>query len=267
MVFLSILVCLLLKTGIQIVSEGQLTELWNVKTLVANFCLLFAGYPYFGMLGINNPVWYVCILVQCYIMYYLIEWLLNKVSANEINFVRVCVYAFVVIISFGTFRMGFLNEASFRGVTSFSIGILICLGNRILSERNIIIYNNRKYIGLISLVLSLALCGVVFLGINQRWVLQFLVFPVFVFGLINLNIEVPKTVSQLGDISFEVYVFHYPLMVLIQLISEITGFYISHSYLTMILFLVFVWIVAWLMWKLLDLPLRRKMRELEKRYE
>lgn len=126
---------------------------------------------------------------------------------------------------------------------------------------------NRKNIGLISLVLSLAQCGVVFLGINQRWVLQLFVFPVFVFGLINLNIEVPKAVSQLGDISFEVYVFHYPLMVLIQLISEITGFYISHSYLTMILFLVFVWIVAWLMWKLLDLPLRRKTRELEKRYE
>lgn len=168
MVFLSTLVCLLLKTGIQIVSEGRLTELWNVKTLVANFGLLFAGYPYFGMPGINNPVWYVCILVQCYIMYYLIEWLLNKVSANEINLVRVCVYAFVVIISFGTFRMGFLNEASFRGVTSFSIGILICLGNKILSERNIINYNNRKNIGLISLVLSLAQCGVVFLGINQR---------------------------------------------------------------------------------------------------
>ena len=96
---------------------------------------------------------------------------------------------------------------------------------------------------------------------------SFAVFPIFVFGLINLNIEVPKAVSQLGDISFEVYIFHYPLMVLIQLISEITGFYISHSYLIMILFLVFVWIAAWLMWKLLDLPLRRKMRELEKRYE
>lgn len=146
MVFLSTLVCLLLKTGIQIVSEGRLTELCNVKTLVANLGLLFAGYPYFGMLGINNPVWYVCILVQCYIMYYLIEWFLNKVSAHEINFVRVCVYAFVVIISFGTFRMSFLNEASFREVTSFSIGILIYLGNKILSERNIINYNNRKNI-------------------------------------------------------------------------------------------------------------------------
>lgn len=267
MVFISILFCLLLKTGVQIVSDGRLTELWNVKTLVANFCLLFAGYPHFGMLGINNPVWYICILIQCYIMYYLIEWLLNKVSANEINFVRVCIYTFVVIVSFVTFRLGFLNEASFRGITSFSIGILICQGNKILSDRNIINDKNRKSIGLISLVLTLALCGVVFLGINQRWVLQFLVFPVFVFGLINLNIEIPKAISQLGDISFEVYVFHYPLMVLIQLISEITGFYISHSYLIMILFLVFVWIVAWLMWKLLDLPLRRKMRVLEKRYE
>ena len=267
MVFISILVCLLLKTGIQIVTEGQLIELWNVKTLVASFCLLFAGYPYFGMLGINNPVWYVCILVQCYIMYYLIEWLLIKASANKINSIRVFVYTFVVIASFGTFRLGFLNEASFRGITSFSIGVLICIGNKILRDRNIINDNNSKYIGLISLVLTLALCGVVFLGINQRWVLQYLVFPALVFGLINLNIEAPKVISKLGNISFEVYVFHYPLMVLIQLISEITCFYITHSYLTMILFLVFVWIVAWLMWKFLDLPLRGKTRELEKRYE
>ena len=267
MAFLSILVCLLLKTGIQIVSEGQLTELWNLKTLVANFCLLFAGYPYFGMLGINNPVWYICILVQCYIMYYLIEWLLNRVSTNEINTIRVCVYTFVIIASFGTFYLGFLNEASFRGITSFSIGVLICLGNNFLSEKSIINYNNRKYTGLISFVLTVVLCGVVFLGLNQRWVLQFLVFPVFVFGLINFNIKSPKEMSQLGDISFDVYVFHYPLMVLIQFISEITGFHIIHSYFTMILFLVFVWIFAWLMWKLLDLPLRRKMRELEKRYE
>lgn len=267
MAFLSILVCLLLKTGIQIVSEGQLTELWNLKTLVANFCLLFAGYPYFGMLGINNPVWYICILIQCYIMYYLIEWLLNKVSAYEINFVGVCIYTFVVIVSFVTFRLGFLKEASFRGITSFSIGVLICLGNKILSDRYIINDKNRKSVGLMSLVLTLALCGVVFLGINQRFVLQYLVFPALVFVLINLNVEAPKVISKLGNISFEVYVFHYPLMVLIQLISEITCFYIKHSYLTMILFLVFVWIGAWLIWKFLDLPLRGKTREFEKSYE
>lgn len=66
---LSTLICLILKIILDLVGGdlNQIHELLNTKSMITNFLLLFAGYPYMNMRGINNPLWYVCVLIQCII--------------------------------------------------------------------------------------------------------------------------------------------------------------------------------------------------------
>lgn len=264
MVFISILVCLFLKTLISIITNGTLIELWNLKTLIANFALLFAGYPYFDMLGINNPVWYVCVLIQCYILYYIFEFIFKKLNINSKIHIRLITYEIIVVLAVVTHHYGILNEASFRGIVSFSIGIVICSVNWLLSNKNFINENNCKSISLLLFILSAFSCGIALFRINQRYILQFFVFPFLVWSMVNARFSDVSVVSRLGDISFELYVIHYPLMVLLQLVQILTGYTLQHSYTTMVLFLIFAWVISGLMWKYIDLPIRNKVKEIKK---
>lgn len=252
MTFISILMCLLLKTFIGLLSFNNILELWNIKTIVANFGLLFAGYHFFKMIGINNPIWYICILIQCYLFYYFVSYCAESSRVKKTDFTIMVAYLFLIVISMITFHYGLLDELAFRGWASFSIGVILCAFNHLLLNKHIIKDENRKYFGLIFLGLAILFSGGVFLGINQRWILQFFVFPSLIVFLTNTNVPHIKLISDLGDISFELYLFHYPLMVLVQLILMITGSSLNHSYITIILFLLSAWICAWLIWKYLD---------------
>lgn len=267
MVFVSILICLVFKSVMIIITNGQLIELWRPKVLVANFALLFAGYPYFEMLGINNPTWYICVLIQCYILYYIFEYILKKIEINNKNLIRMINYMVIIAIAVIMYHSGVLSELSFRGIVSFSIGILICILNQMLNNNNYINEKNKNLFSLILFILAVISCGTILLGMNQRWVLQFLVFPFFVWSLSNAEVPKVAMVPQLGDISFEVYIIHYPLMVLLQLFLDITRYSMKHSYLTMMIFLIIVWGIAWVMWKYIDLPIRKKVKGYEKKYE
>lgn len=238
--------------------------MWNLKTLIANFALLFAGYPYFDMLGINNPVWYVCVLIQCYILYYIFEFIFKKLNINSKIHIRLITYEIIVVLAVVTHHYGILNEASFRGIVSFSIGIVICSVNWLLSNKNFINENNCKSISLLLFILSAFSCGIALFRINQRYILQFFVFPFLVWSMVNARFSDVSVVSRLGDISFELYVIHYPLMVLLQLVLILTGYTLQHSYTTMVLFLIFAWVISGLMWKYIDLPIRNKVKEIKK---
>ena len=257
MVFLSILVCLLLKSELSILtSDGRLGDLWSAKTLLVNFGLLFAGYPYLETMGINNPVWYVCVLIQCYLLFYLIEWGLSKLEVEKRSRWRLYIYVALACIALVTFRLRLLNEGSFRGIASFSIGVLLCIAHQTYRLEDIL---RKKWIGILLMALAVAF-------LKQRWVLQFFVFPAVVFGLSRYMIPGSKTISDLGDISFDLYVIHYPLMVLVKLVLAMSGGELVHSYGTMGVFLVVSWCIAGLMWKYIDLPSRSLTKQLEMKF-
>jgi len=55
-------------------------------------------------------------------------------------------------------------------------------------------------------------------------------------------------------------------MVLLQLISLSFDISFCHSYRSMILFLLFAWVIAYIMWKFIELPVNKKIRNFEKRF-
>ena len=78
--FIACLFTLITESLILILTDNseQLSMLWGIKTLFANFFLLFSGWRPFVMMGINNPTWYLCVLIQCYLLFYVVQFITEK---------------------------------------------------------------------------------------------------------------------------------------------------------------------------------------------
>ena len=91
-----------------------------LKIIAANFLLIFSGWPYFSMTGINNPTWYCCILIQCYIVFFI---LIKAIKAEKI---RPYLFVLVSVFSFIFYKIGIIQNSTFRGLSSFFIGCCLC---------------------------------------------------------------------------------------------------------------------------------------------
>ena len=69
-----------------------------------------------------------------------------------------------------------------------------------------------------------------------------------------------KSISFTGGVSYEVYLWHIALYCLIKLIVDTNNTIIHHSYLTMFLFLIFVESIAVLLYKYLEKPINKLVR-------
>ena len=61
----------------------------SVGTIIASYTLTFCGWCFNSGLGINNPTWYLCVLLLYYILYYVIEFISQKVRVSK-NVIYIC---------------------------------------------------------------------------------------------------------------------------------------------------------------------------------
>ena len=228
------------------VQAADISVLWNAKTLIANFLLIFSGWPYFGMMGINNPTWYLCVLIQCYLAFYLIEWVSEKLKINRIWFDGA-----MIVLAFGLYRIDLIADSTYRGIGAFSVGSILCgLQDRI---------PKKKWIAGSALVLSAVLLACI--PSQQRRIVTFIAFPAVVMlcawweGKGSEKAE--KLTGLLSKMSFEVYIWHYPLMALEQMISRVTGFGPYRSYWSMAAFALTVWLLAYPLYRYVETPVNR----------
>lgn len=120
--------------------------------------------------------------------------------------------------------------------------------------------------GVLLIVLSLVLSGFILVGIDQRWILKFITWPLLILGVSILDIKGNDIITKASDISFDVYVWHYPLMVFVQLVCAILKLNIKHTYFTMLLFLILSWDISFVSWRYIDVPIRNRLRKLDGKY-
>lgn len=228
----------------------NLSTLWNFKSLLVNFLLIFSGYPYFSMIGINNPTWYLCILIQCYLMYYIIRILSEKIGIRRIWFDIT-----IIVLTVGLHHFSLLPESTYRGLEAFSIGVVLCG----LREK----IPKKKWFALILIILSIA--AIVIIPAQQRRICTFIAFPAIVLLCVWSRFEINDTtrniISTSGKVSFELYIWHYPLMAVEQMIMRISGFEIERSYLSMTAFVIVAWILAYLLFRYVEKPINQLIRE------
>lgn len=219
-VTIACLFILVVKTFLYMDSPSDLSALWNIKAVTANFLLLFSGYPFFSMIGYNNPTWYIAILIQCYAVFYLLKYITNKL---HIRFLFVCSLFVALAVILNKFSL--LYDNSFRGFETFFIGVIICdiSENYKAIIQRVKIAQNKKFVSaFLSLVIIIALCSIFFFPKYQRIALVFGIFPEtiilsFLYRDVKINSKIRSVFKCLCGVSFEVYIWHYPLMATIQL--------------------------------------------------
>lgn len=257
-VTIALIFAIVIKTiNYSVYGAGELSSIWNFKTLVANFLLIFRGWPYFKMTGINNPTWYLCILIQCYLIFYLCLYIQDK------KYKRTLVWVGIAALSFYMYYKGALDNSSFRGIECFFIGAALCDLFEYLFEKEFTKSRVFKIVCVFSAVVIITVSLIViifkFPDVRNKQVRIF-IFGVFIWLILIAYLfrDVhSKIIQNVGKISFEVYVWHSPFLAATRLLMNVFGFTIDHSYLTMLLFTAIVWGFAILLWKFVETPINR----------
>lgn len=235
-------------------------SVWGV---ILNALGLQSGGVFNGYM-INNPTWYISVLLLCYAVFYLLTYLSKRWQTPHAY-----LFVFMVLLGCGVQTYGinlpFLNGSSCRGYYAFFFGALLAEGLEWLCtakrSQNIYIY---IFWGSLMSVAILS-CLMVY---KWEWVaggINYLMTFVFYPALIILFSSRPlaklfdhNCIGTLGKITYDTYIWHCPNFLLLYIIPALTGR--SWSLLTvkaMLLYTVFSFVVGAVSYYALERPINR----------
>ena len=206
--------------------------------------------------GINNPTWYVSVLLICYAVLYLLTWLSDK-----LGIAKQWLYVGMILLGASaltySFNLPFLNFYSARGYTAFFTGV--CL--EMLFARYPI-YERKSW----------GICGVLFLALfwllskfyysaveaDMRFLTIFLLWPCVM--LVFKTPVMSRLLSQrfwgvLGAISFNAYVWHADLIKIINTYCRWSGQNFFRNRPAMLMFGVAAFLVGAVSYRFLEKPI------------
>ena len=128
MCWLSIICIIVLEIINKIIFGSPLsTDGMGIWKLINNFALTFDGSIYYaeGTLGFNNPLWYICVLLLCYLLFFFAVKICDKKGFN-IGLIGI----FIVIFSYWLyiFNLSLIPPANrdlVRGIIPFFLVLLL----------------------------------------------------------------------------------------------------------------------------------------------
>ncbi len=250
--------------AVKCIGSNDLINLQDTKAHLANLFLIFEGWPCCQMIGYNNPTWYLCILTKCLLWFLTFELIVKYILAKKKTGTHIKIQDTairllsigIVIISIRILRSkNVISFTAYRGLNSFftGVGIYVICNN----------IRTNKYFALLYAVLSICLYYYA-LNSNKDF-LVYVVYPALLLLCVNWNglkhNKLKRVLELLGDVSFEVLVWHYPFMALEQAIIRITGREINRSNYTMIGFTILTWIICWFIYVYIERPINNILRK------
>ena len=247
---LSVLAMLIITFFWKMQGKATMPGIW--KTVNSFTCTFYGGsIRVAGDMGINNPLWYVCVLFICYVLFFLIKRACTKKAIDEKYF-----YLLMIFIGCGVhywkIELPFLNDGTSRGYTSFFLGILLW---QIIKKRE------RMYFGISAIItIIIGLCLLLNIGLDDQWgIFTFLLWPsliicsVYIEDMIFFNC-LNKGIGILGGASFEMYIWHLPMRNLYMLLL---GFPSKYTVIEMILFVTIIICISIFMYLFTEQKIRR----------
>lgn len=244
--------------------EGPIPTLWGV---VVTSLGMQEGWGLANP-GINNPLWFVSVLLLCYVVFYLSVWTAARLRVSPEYF-----FAFAVLLSFniGLFHlnMPFLTATTSRGYFGFFTGTLLAalLGKWTPGRRAL--WFCAALLALISLWLCIPL-AVPFLG-NQSNMMVLLYFPALILLLLYSPLKKlfdHSVFGTLGAISFDVYVWHFCAIRALVMLAAHTGIDLTSRPLrVMLLFTLCVWLFGAFSYYCIEKPIDRRIQAALNRWE
>ena len=182
---------------------------------------------------INNPMWYISVLVLCYIIFYISTKISISKKYNYIYFYVAIVFLGLSIQKNGT-DLAFFNSYTARGYYAFFFGLVFS-----------ILFNTYKISKFIKILSIFTVVFITFLILKHYYILErninytltFIYYPslIIIFNSSILKrILSSKIIGKNGEICFNVYVWHICFILLLSIINKYYIFNINFaSYKTM----------------------------------
>ena len=214
----------------------------------------------------NNPMWYISVLLWCYIIFYVVFSLLNKLHANKRLFYLLFSFALIIIGScillFG-FNYPFLNEYVGRSMVAFFSGVIlgIVLSNISLSNKLLV-----PLFTLITVLFFIPILSHLILSYSSLTILYVIMFcysPIVILSKTDLLIKLcnHSILTLMAKISFHAFCFHSPIKGMLTIVVTALGLkdmVYSHGLLSMVLYLLIVYGFSTITYFLIEKPLSAK---------
>ena len=206
----------------------------------------------------NSPIWYINILLICYICHFFIKKIASHFNVSVIPF-----YIFMIILGINLhpceLKIAFLNYDCATGYITYFIG---CLLFQLVSRYKNFMRNISVIVSLIILLLIIFFFNSplwsVFRG-SQQYFMIFAIYPWFVTLLMTIS-PINKLcdnhiIKFLGNCSFEMYLWHFPLLSLLSIIITKFNIFINFGYKSMLIFVISTFIFSAIIVKIVEKPL------------
>lgn len=204
---------------------------------------------------INNSVWYVSALILCYLIFYVVTTLATRIKCKPLYF-YVAMILFGIAIGVYALNLPFMNSQVARGYYSFFFGLILAAYVNKYGIRA------REIIVSIITVIALLLMFIFYpqgADDNLKYTVTFLLYPAIIILFETKpmrKIFCHKIWSTLSGISFEVYLWHLPMLLLLDSVTIRMGWKPDYdNVLIMFAFLAAVWVVAILAYFGLEKPI------------
>lgn len=166
---------------------------------------------------INNPVWYISVLLLCCCLFFILTKLAKKWNISSRYF-----YFFMILLGCGiqayNINLPFMNAVSARGFCAFFTGIL--LGD-FINSTNL----NYKHYAMASLAIVILTLFMIFVpkstSAHLPYLMTFVYFPSIIIlfcSKMAQKIFNFKAIGVLGQITYGIYIWHAPLFLLMTII-------------------------------------------------
>lgn len=178
---------------------------------------------------VNNPTWYISVLLLCYVVFYLLTYLSKRWQIPHTY-----LFVFMVLLGCGAQTYGlnlpFLNGSSCRGYYAFFFGVLLAEWleklNAAKKPQNIYIYIFWGSVASVAFLLCMIVYKWEWVAGGTNYLVTFWFYP----ALIIIFSSKPLTklfdhrfIGTLGKITYDTYIWHNPNFLLLYIIPAITG--------------------------------------------
>ena len=222
----------------------------DLKHFILNFFLIHK-WGLEELVSFNRPSWSISIESLLYIVFFFVF---------SFNFNK---YAISIICIFVGGAIFFLNKNIGYGIYCFFIGGLTCL----IFSTSIKIFKNLNIYWLFTFLLLIISCIILTQIENPIYVKIFIftfLFPILILNLMsaqNIFKDIGKIFSIIGDISYSVYLLHYPIQAIIIVILFKMQLKINFDSPTLFIsYIIFIFLISFISFKYLEKPFQKLIR-------
>jgi len=203
----------------------------NIMLFLFNIPMLQNGWITTAF-SYNGPAWSIPIEIMMYLLFFAVFFNTGK-TKKYIVYCLLLIYL-GVIITFSRQNIPFFNGQVSRGLMGFFIG---CITGEVYNFCNVSKKIGNVFTGfccfaMLFLTIVPALFGY---DVLKSWALvyTFAFFPAFVFVVLKIkvlsNIFSIKPLVYFGNLSYAIYLLHYPCQLIVKTLDEFTGLHINYS--------------------------------------